>query len=113
MINQLFREKPSRELACKLVHYCGLAGLQDTRYFSRFDMQRENTIKKINEHLIDNLKKLYIRCKAESYLSVLDEHAVITILRQVLRIHGYTVISRTRCVDGIRFTEYKIQQTSC
>ena len=108
MINQLFRSQPSRELACQLVHYFGLAGLQDNKPFSKFDMRREQTIEKIRGNLLGDLKEIYIHCKAKSYLTELDERSVITILRQILRTQGYTITSRSKYRSGERFKEYQI-----
>lgn len=112
IINQLFKESPSRDLAQRLACYFGLTGLDDSSYFSREWMQKHSTIKNIKENLLDELKKLYIQCKAKSYLSDIDEKSALTILRQILRVHGYNIISRSKCRDGVRFLEYRVIQAT-
>ena len=108
MINQLFKNTPSIELASNMVKYIGLKDLQDPRFFSKQDMHCNNTVKKIKENLLAELKKIYIKCKAKSYLTDLDEKSVLTILRQILRVHNLRLISRSKCIRGNRHQQYRI-----
>jgi hypothetical protein len=108
MINQLFREKPTIDLASNIVKYFGLKNLHDPSFFSRSDMRSKKTVEKIREHLLAELKKIYIKCKAKSYLTDLDEKAVLTVLRQILRVHDFQLVSRSKCIKGLRYQQYRI-----
>ena len=108
MINQLFQDKPSIELVSRMVEYIGLKDLQDPRFFTKKDMHSNNTVEKIKENLLAELKKIYIKCKAKSYLTDLDETSVLTILRQILRVHNLQLISKNKCIRGNRHQQYRI-----
>ena len=108
MINQLFRQLPSEEIATRLVRCFGPAGLHDMAMFSKDSMRQYQTVQKIENNLLDDLKTLYIKCKAESYLNDINEQSALTILRQVLRARGYILCSRSKCRNGERLYEYQI-----
>jgi hypothetical protein len=108
MINQLFRENPAEELIYRVCHVFGLSGMQDRRWFSKQDMQSHGTINKINTSLLDDLKNVYIRCKARSYLTDIDDKLALTILRQLLKTRGYKVTTRTVQRNGQRLTQYQL-----
>lgn len=110
MINQLFREPPAEELVYRVCNVFGLSGMQDRRWFSKHDMQTHNTINKLNNILLDDLKRLYIRCKARSYLTDIDDKLALTILRQLLKTHGYTVVTRTIQQYGQKITQYRLNK---
>ncbi len=112
MINQLFNCHPSIDLTYNIVKLFGLHGLSDPSYFSKYDMRERNTVSKIKNTMIEDLKRLYLKCKAKSYLTDLDEKSVLTILRQILRYHGYQLISRSKCKDGNRYQIYRILSKS-
>jgi len=108
MINQLFKKAPSRDLANRYVRCMGLSGLSDSSWFSGMTMQQNKAVSRVNEHMKPELEPLYIRCKAKSYLTDIDERGVLTILRQILRVHNYTVMTRSKCQKGRRFVQYRI-----
>lgn len=109
-VNQLFREQPSLELTYRYCQLFGLSGIKDRRWFSKHDMSAHNTVPKIKRVLLDDLKTLYIRCKARSYLTDIDDNLAITILRQLLKTHGFKVCTRSVCKSGVRVTEYRISE---
>lgn len=110
-INQLFREKPSEELVYRYCHLFGLSGMRDTKWFNKQDMARNSTIQRIHTTILDDLKKLYIGCKARSYLTDIDDNLAITVLRQLVRTLGYTVKRRTTSIGGKRIVEYQLNRT--
>ena len=112
MINQLYVTKPSKELAARLVRCFGLDGLSDTSFFSKDNMQHHNTVWRIHNYMKSDLENLYLKCKAKSYLNDIDEHGALTILRQILRVHDYNLISRSKCKQGRRFYQYRIIQST-
>lgn len=111
-VNQLFREQPTTAIVYRYCHVFGLSGMKDRKWFSKKDMLSLNTIHRINRDLLDDLKRLYIKCKARSYLTDIDEKLALTILRQLLKTQGYTVNKRAVCVNGDRITQYQLNKTS-
>ena len=105
--NQLFKKLPTKELVLKLVNLFGLNNFDDTRSFSRKDLIKMDTVLKISL-LKDELDKYYLPCKARTYLNDLNEKNVVTILRQCLRTHDYTVNSREKYLKGEKFIIYNI-----
>jgi hypothetical protein len=112
MINQLFREQPSKHLVYSYIKAFGLAGLNDWSRFTKKDMCREGTVNKIQKDLIEDLKNIYIRCKARSYLTDMDENVAITVLRQLLRTQGYAVTRHSTTKGGDRVVEYSINKAA-
>jgi hypothetical protein len=111
MINQLFNEPPAEELVYRVCHVFGLSGMQDRRWFSKGDMQTNGTINKLTDNiLLDDLKKIYIRCKARSYLTDIDDKLALTIFRQLLKTQGYKVLTRTLQQHGQRITQYRLNK---
>ena len=106
IINQLFKEKPPIELIYRYCHLFGLSGIYDKKWFTKKDLINNQTVQKIHDNILDDLKGFYIRCKARSYLTDIDETLAITILRQLLKTNGFKVITRNIAIDGFRRTEY-------
>lgn len=109
-INQLFRENPAPELVYRYCQVFGLSGMQDRKWFSKQDMASHNTLNKINNILMDDLKKLYIRCKARSYLTDIDEGLAITIFKQLLKTQGHGITRRTVSINSQRITQYRLNK---
>lgn len=105
--NQLFRFIPSREVLMKLLGIFGLSGLDDTRNFTKQDMEKLNTLDEMNK-LKTVLEEYYLPCKARTYLNDITYKNIITILRQVIRLYGYSVISREKYIKGDKFIIYQI-----
>ncbi len=109
-INQLFKEQPPTELVYRYCHLFGLSGVSDKKWFSKSDMMQHDTLCKIRTTLFDDLKKLYIDCKAKSYLTDMNEKSAITILRQLAKTLGYTVERRVVTTCNRRHTEYQLSK---
>jgi hypothetical protein len=110
-INQLFIEQPPNELVHRFCQVFGLSGISDRTWFSKTDMASHNTIGRINSILLDDLKKLYIKCKARSYLRDINDQLAITILRQLLKTQGGSLKTRTVSFGGDRVTQYQLNTT--
>ena len=54
------------------------------------------------------LEKCYLPCKSRTYLNDLNNKNVITILRQIVRPHGYLVYSREKYIRGDKFIIYQL-----
>jgi hypothetical protein len=105
--NQLFKKIPDKEVVLKLLNAFGFHSFNDNRNFSRKDLSKLNTVDIVNE-LRPILEKYYLPCKSRTYLSQLNEKNIITILRQCLRTHGYTINSREKYLKGEKFIIYNI-----
>ena len=108
--NQLFRFTPPREVLMKLLGIFGLSGLDDSRNFTKQDMEKLNTLEEMYK-LKTILEEYYLPCKARTYLNGITYKNIITILRQVIRLYGYSVISREKYIKGDKFIIYQLIST--
>ena len=106
-INQLFTKKPSKELIEKLIQSFGLSDFNDDRIFSRRDIDKNNTIQKI-QALVSELSLCYLPCKRKIYLENIDYKRAITILRQCLRLYNYNIKSKEKYFNGDKLIIYQI-----
>ena len=105
--NQLFRTNLTHETALSVIKCFGLLDFNDNHNFSRRDLVIFDTVNKVNE-LKSELEKYYLPCKARTYLNDLTPKNVITILRQVVKNHGYEVYSREKYIRGDKFIIYQL-----
>ena len=108
--NQLFRSIPPRSLCLEVVQSFGLDGFEDSRNFSRKDLIKVNCIEKLN-NMKQKLCDYYLPCKARTYLTDLNPKNVITLLRQIVRLFGFTVSSREKYIKGDKFIIYQLIPT--
>jgi hypothetical protein len=107
VLNQLFVHKPSIELVNNLISKFGLKDINDNTEFTKLDMDRNNTLSSIK--LIENeIRECYIPCKRTKYLTKIDNKALITILRQFLKIYDYDLYSYEKFIKGTKYLSYKI-----
>lgn len=106
--NQLFSCVPELNVVDKLLSYFGLEdGINDKNSFNKLNMKELDTVKKIDEYK-GELRKYYIPCKARVYLDVIDERKCITILRQFIKTHGYTLVSSDKSINGNKIKLYRL-----
>jgi len=106
--NQLFSCVPELNVVDKLLSYFGLEdGINDKNSFNKLNMKELDTVKKIDEYK-GELRKYYIPCKARVYLDVIDEKKCITILRQFIKTHGYTLVSSDKSINGTKIKLYRL-----
>ena len=105
--NQLFRSTPPRSLCLEVIQCFGLTGFEDSRNFSRKDLINFNSIEKLNK-LKPRLFDYYLPCKARTYLSDLNTKSVITLLRQLVRLYGFSISSREKYIKGDKFIIYQL-----
>ena len=106
-VNQLFRTMPDRSFVISLLNLYGIEDFNDTRYFTRENLETLNTAEELKE-LEDKLKDYYIPCKARTYLEEITIPRSIVILRQFLKCHGYTLFSKEKFIKSKKHTIYKI-----
>ena len=107
MKNQLFRISPDMETTENILQLFGIKDIHDNHSFTRGNLIDLKTVQKMNE-LSENLYKYYIPCKSKKYLVDLNEKKCITILRQFLKCHGYTLFSKEKFIKSKKHTIYKI-----
>jgi len=106
--NQLFSFVPELNVVDKLLSFFGLEeGINDKNSFNKLNMKELETVKKIDEYK-GELRKYYIPCKARVYLDVIDEKKCITILRQFIKTHGYTLVSSDKSINGNKIKLYRL-----
>lgn len=92
-INQLFSDFVPFDILNSLLKCIPLDSLDDKRYFTKSMLIRNNTIDKFNKDVLQKIEGYYLPCKAKVYLENVDEKRFVTILKQVLRLYGYRIIS--------------------
>lgn len=109
--NQLFRREVSLDFLLSFINKCFNIELNNsTNYsFSKKTILNRNIQEIINDH-IEELKKLYIKCKHKIYLENLNEKKIITLLRQLLRIHDYDLRAKEKYENGKKFLLYTISK---
>ena len=108
VLNQLFVHRPSLELINKILPKFGIKNISDnTTEFTLLDMAHLNTLA-IVKTFIDEITACYIPCKRDKYLGELDDKALITVLRQFLKMHDYDLQSREKFIKGTKYLVYHI-----
>jgi hypothetical protein len=102
----VFREVPPIELVNQCLGCIGLYGIQDS---SQFNKQSINITK--FEEVLPFLEPYYLPCKASDYLytTPFTHNNVLTILRQVLKIHNAVLKYSEKSTGGVKNTWYQIQ----
>ena len=105
--NQIFKINPDKDIVIKILNTFGLKCFQDTNYFTKDTMNEINTLDKIIE-LKDILETYYLPCKVKIYIDDITNKKCITILRQFIKIHGYTLISKERYINHKKLCVYRL-----
>jgi hypothetical protein len=104
--NQLFRILPDIEIVTKILQTFGLSSLEDTTSITKETIQNNNTIEQLND-IKETLETYYLPCKT-MYIRDITEKRCIVILRQFIKVHGYTLFSRERHIKGKKVNIYRI-----
>ena len=107
MKNQLFKISPDLQFTEKLLQLFGIKDISDNHSFTRNNLIDLKTVEKMEEN-VNELSKYYIPCKAKKYLFDLNEKKCITILRQFLKIHNHTLISKEKYNKGKKQLFYQV-----
>jgi len=108
-INQLFKNYIPYELLIKLVNCFGYTDIDNDYSFSKNELDNLNSVSKVNE-IKDELMKFYLPCKVKVYFNDLDSNKIITILRQVLRLHNLSLFSKQKYIKQKKITYYYIEK---
>lgn len=106
-IYQLFIKKVELDVLMDVLSCFGISDLSDKRLFSKIDIQYNETVRKLEE-LKPILTAYYLPCKAKVYLEGLTEKRAVTVLKQILRLHGYYLLSKERNVNNRKIIYYQL-----
>jgi hypothetical protein len=106
-INQLFRKRVDTETLLQVIRCFGIKGLADKRCFCKSDLVEVGTVASM-QALVPTLEEFYLPCKSRVYLEDLTEKRAITVLKQVLRLHGYFLASRERNFNNRKVIFYRL-----
>lgn len=105
--NQLFKEIPPFELVEKIMTLIIPDMNSYTYIFTKTDLINKNFINNVKPYL-EILRKYYLDCKAKKYFLNIDEKSIITILRQILKIHGYNLVTKEKYKLGQKYLMYNL-----
>jgi hypothetical protein len=107
MKNQLFRNIPDLNFTLELLSFFGLSSLTDIHSFNKQNLMDLKTVDKIIQN-IDRISKYYLPCKSRVYLSNLTEKKCITILRQFIKVHNYTLMYKEKYLNSKKSVYYQV-----
>ena len=109
--NQLFKIIPDRSILVEILQSFGISDLDENIHFTNEDLNKLNTCSKILD-LSNRLKEYYIPCKSKLYLNKIDNKRAITILKQFLKVHEYSIVNKYKTIDGVRHKYFIIHKNS-
>ena len=101
----IFRNIPNKELVEEILIYLQFLGFHDNKTFTKKDIDKEKF-----EEIVIWIEPYYVPCKAKRFLSNINENKQITILRHLLRVHNYDLLTQERVQYSQKVTTYKIYQ---
>ena len=104
-IKHLFRKKPTLELVNDILVSLKFIGLNDARLFTKTDIAVD-----IFEEFLPELEPYYLPCKAKLFLQGFDDNKAITVLRHLLRAHGYKLRTYEKINQGVKQTFYQFEK---
>ena len=107
MKNQLFSKIPDTKIVLTLLHLFGIQGLDDNHSFTKEHLKELKTVENIQK-ICGILSDYYLPCKASIYLRDINEKKSITILRQFLKVHKYTLYSKEKYSKGDKMLHYQV-----
>ncbi len=96
----LFRSLPPKEIVFEVIEKLGIHVKQ---IFTRDQLELDSVV-----DIIGVLEPYYFPCKSTDLFADLNEKRIITILRQCLKIHGYSLKGRETTRSGHKIVNYII-----
>lgn len=107
-INQLFKRHVKDCDAIAIIQCFDLVDFEDRRMFCKKDLVHIHAVSRLEE-LVPMLRTYYLPCKARVYLENLCENRAVTILKQVLRLFRFALVSREKNINGRKVIFYQVQ----
>lgn len=109
--NQLFRVLPTKEFVQNYLKLFSPNGFDNEYFqFTRDDIKNKKIIKTMKtDYFNKNFIEFYLPCKYKKYLQNVDEKKCITILRQLLKVYNYNIVSSEKYSRGNKFLIYKLK----
>ena len=109
-INQLFKLKPSFDILLKICFLYGidLSNLEKKNTFTKMELI-ELQIENYFEIIQELLEQYYLPCKNKKYLECINIKKCITILRQLLKLYNYSLISSEHYNNSKKYIVYTIK----
>lgn len=104
-IKHLFRKRPLLELVEQILQALHFTGLDDARTFQKCDIDVAAF-----EEILPLLEPYYLPCKAKLFLYDFSQAKAITVIRHLLRAHGYKLRTHEKVSQGIKQTLYQIER---
>lgn len=104
-IKHLFRKKPTLELVNDILVSLKFNGLNDARLFTKSDISLSSF-----EEYLPLLDPFYLPCKSKLFLRNFDSNKAITVLRHLLRAHGYKLRVYEKVHQGTKQTLYQFEK---
>ncbi len=104
-IKHLFRKKPTLELVVDIFKSLHFTGLDDGRLFHKNDISVS-----VFEEWLPQLEPFYLPCKSKLFLHNFDLQKAITVMRHLLRAHGYKLRAYEKVHQGVKQTLYQIER---
>lgn len=108
--NQLFRKIPPKDFVIKVLKLYGIDGFDLAKTFTIKELKSKNVLKNI-QTVLPSLQTYYLKCKWK-YIHNLTEKRSITLLRQLIKLYGYKLLSKEKCVKGNKFCIYQMTENS-
>lgn len=105
---QLFRILPDREIIDKVLKCFGIKELEVNYNFTKKDMERCETIKRLEE-MREDIRKYYLECKYKKFMNDLNEKRSITILKHFLKVVNYGISTKEKYSDGRKYLVYNLK----
>ena len=105
--NQLFKKIPPADIIDRIARLYSINNYDDNIKLTLNKLTQLKTIEKLQD-IIPELKQYYVKCKGNYYLENLTPKKSITLLRQLIKLKGYTLSSREKYANGSKYLEYKI-----
>jgi hypothetical protein len=104
--NNLFHEAPSKDIVEECIKHLGFTGINDSRVFTSRDLNVDGF-----DVCILLLEPFYYPCKSKKYLyGQMTPHRILTVIRQILRVHGYGVANQEKAINGKKEMLYQIMR---
>jgi hypothetical protein len=105
---QLFSKIPEYNVLDEIEKIYPISGFRKRKViFTKDSMNEFNTFEKIKT-LIPILKKYYMPCKQKIFLNYINFRKSLTILRQILRVFGFSIKHKERFIQYRKQYEYWI-----